>query len=625
MPLGRKISDLPIAVKLSLSFGTVALVFAIALFVYASTLNKSTASYESLLSNAARKKSIAQEINSDMLQCRRSEKDFLARKNLKYPKKIEALVADVKKLAASLAAIETASGNNKGLEAAKLIDTHIDTYKSTFMSVVSMWQVRGLSHDKGLQGAFRKSVQTLESKLNAIDKANSDYNTKDLIAELLMLRRHEKDYLLRGLPKYIKKTESRLGIIRKKIDALSIAANDKKAAQELVNVYDQSFHKLVAEDSRIKGGIAKLRAAVHKIEPLVEQVVVSANKEMASMRKTVTAEVEKGSLISLVIGGIALLVAALLTFITTIQVTRPLSKGVTFASQIADGDLGSDISVDQADEVGRIVSALQAMAGQLREIIGTIQEATNSVASGSQEVSASSESLSQSVTEQAASVEEISASVEQLSANIQQATHAADQTEVIAASNAKDAQEGGEIIGKAVDSMHKIAERISIIGEIARQTNLLALNAAIEAARAGETGKGFAVVAAEVRKLAERSGVAAGEIGDLSTECVNIAEQAGHLFERMIPEIQKTAEMVKEITVSSADQRHGVSNVSDAIGQLDMSIQSNASAVEELAATAENLAQQASAVQGAMGYFKLNDMPGSRYSASSKPMLQIEA
>jgi methyl-accepting chemotaxis protein len=213
--------------------------------------------------------------------------------------------------------------------------------------------------------------------------------------------------------------------------------------------------------------------------------------------------------------------------------------------------------------------------------------------------------MSQGSTEQAAAAEEASSSMEQMASNIRQNADNAQQTEKIAQKAAEDAKDGGQAVTDAVKAMKQIAEKISIIEEISRQTNLLALNAAIEAARAGEHGKGFAVVAAEVRKLAERSQEAAGEITQLSGSSVEVAERAGGMLEKLVPDIQKTAELVREISAASSEQNSGAVQINKAIQQLDQVTQQNASSSEEMASTSEELAGQAESLQEAISYFRI--------------------
>jgi methyl-accepting chemotaxis protein len=229
--------------------------------------------------------------------------------------------------------------------------------------------------------------------------------------------------------------------------------------------------------------------------------------------------------------------------------------------------------------------------------------------------------MSQGANEQATAAEEVSSSVEEMSANIRQNAENAQQTERIADKSAQDAEAGGEAVAKTVVAMRDIAGRVEIIQEIARQTNLLALNAAIEAARAGEHGKGFAVVASEVRKLAENSQKAAAEITRMSGTSVEIAEGAGEMLTRMVPDIQKTAELVQEISAASAEQDRGAQQISSSITQLDQVIQQNASASEEMASTAEELLGQAEQLQDAMSYFKVGEATWrkKRQSATTAP------
>ncbi len=283
-----------------------------------------------------------------------------------------------------------------------------------------------------------------------------------------------------------------------------------------------------------------------------------------------------------------------------------LKATVDVAQKIAQGDLR--VEVDVLSEKDALGNALKAMVEQLNTFVAEVKGAANEVAAGSQMLSASAEEMSQGATEQAASAEEASSSMEQMAANIRQNSDNASQTEKIALKAAEDAGMGGKAVIETVSAMKDIAQKITIIEEIARQTDLLALNAAIEAARAGEHGKGFAVVASEVRKLAERSQMAAGEISRLSSTSVEVAERAGEMLERIVPDIQKTAELVQEISAASMEQNSGADQINASIQQLDQVTQQNASASEEMASTAEELSGQADQLQGAIAYFKIQDV-----------------
>jgi methyl-accepting chemotaxis protein len=292
-------------------------------------------------------------------------------------------------------------------------------------------------------------------------------------------------------------------------------------------------------------------------------------------------------------------------------IAGPLRRGVDFAKEIAAGNLATDIDINQKDEVGVLAGSLRDMSVRLREVVGDVRTASDNVTAGSMELSASSEEMSQGASEQASSAEEASSSIEQMAANIRQNADNAQETEKISRKAAEDAGESGRAVSEAVSAMKQIAEKINIIEEIARQTNLLALNAAIEAARAGEHGKGFAVVAAEVRKLAERSQEAAGEITQLSGSSVDVAERAGKMLEELVPNIQKTAELVQEISAASNEQNSGAEQINKAIQQLDQVTQQNASASEEMASTSEELAGQAENLQSIISFFKIGANGGS--------------
>jgi methyl-accepting chemotaxis protein len=285
-----------------------------------------------------------------------------------------------------------------------------------------------------------------------------------------------------------------------------------------------------------------------------------------------------------------------------------LNNITDIAGEIASGNL----MVDPKERSGqdRLMEALKQMVINLKEVVTNVKNASANVATGSEEMSSTSEQLSQGSTEQAASAEEVSSSMEEMSANIKQNADNAGQTQKIAVKAALDAKEGGKAVAETVNAMKEIAGRISIIEEIARQTNMLALNAAIEAARAGEHGKGFAVVASEVRSLAERSQKAAQEIGHLSTVSVEVAEKAGNMLIQMVPAIQKTADLVQEISAGSNEQSTGAEQINRAIQQLDQIIQQNAGASEEMASTSEELSSQAQQLQSIIAFFRL-DMMGS--------------
>jgi methyl-accepting chemotaxis protein len=305
----------------------------------------------------------------------------------------------------------------------------------------------------------------------------------------------------------------------------------------------------------------------------------------------------------------AMILGIILALIITRSITQGLIKGVAFAQTIAKGDLTveiEDIYLNQKDEIGILANALQTMADKLAQIVEDIVEGAENIASASQELSSTSQEMSQGSSEQASSAEEVSSSMEEMASNIQQNTDNAKQTEKISLKASDDISEGNQAVAQTVDSMKNIADKITIISEIARQTNILALNAAVEAARAGEHGKGFAVVADEVRKLAARSQESAREIDETSKNSVSIAEKSGKLLTEIVPDIQKTAKLVQEIAAASSEQSSGADQVNSAIQQLNQVTQQNAAAAEEMATSSEELASQADQMRDTMAFFKIN-------------------
>jgi len=344
----------------------------------------------------------------------------------------------------------------------------------------------------------------------------------------------------------------------------------------------------------------------------LEQV---AEAQILSQRNVETAN--RVQVMLFLMGGAAIVAGAIIAVLITRSITRPAGKGVHIASELAQGNLDVKIVAWGRDEMGQLLLAMKNMAEKLRSVVIDVKTAANNVASGAEQLSVGAGQMSQGTTEQAASAEEASASIEEMNATIRQNADNALQTEKIALKSAANATESGKAVAESVHAMKNIIDKISIIEEIARQTNLLALNAAIEAARAGEHGKGFAVVAAEVRKLAERSQIAAQEIGEMSAVGILVAEQAGEMLSRLVPDIQKTAELVQEISAASREQTSGADQINSAVQQLNQVVQQNAGATEEIASTAEELASQAEQLKNTIAFFSIADDGAAAHSERS--------
>jgi methyl-accepting chemotaxis protein len=375
------------------------------------------------------------------------------------------------------------------------------------------------------------------------------------------------------------------------------------------------FDRLLDEAERVDSIFEELNTQAMGIAVERQQAATDLLDQIIHINEQVAAEaigaavtdgarVQRIAIIGIILG---VLLAFGLGVVLTRGITVPVYEGVTFAQQLAEGDLTARLSVRQKDEIGILAEAMRDMQVKLVGVVRDVQSASSNVASGSREMSVTAQQLSEGATEQAASAEEVSSSMEQMGANIRQNSDNATQTDKISRSAARNAEEGGEAVSGTVAAMREISDRIKIIDEIARNTNLLALNAAIEAARAGEHGKGFAVVASEVRKLAERSQTAAGEIAELSARSMEVSEKAGKMITGIIPEIRKTAELVQEISAASAEQDSGAEQINQALLQLDQVVQRNASASEEMASMSEELSGQAEQLQRTIAFFRIDD------------------
>ena len=401
----------------------------------------------------------------------------------------------------------------------------------------------------------------------------------------------------------------------------AVAAN-KGAADEAM----EQLTKLLATENR---GIVRdyMRDSYFaNIDPIYGSLSALTEYQLGEAKRQTEAGGTIARQTQIVIAMISILVilaALAAVWVFTNRMKQALSSAVGLADSVANGDLRQTVETNRNDEIGELQMVLNTMVMRLRDVVANVSTAARDVASGASEMSATSEALSHGATEQATATEEASASMEQMAANIKQSAKNATDTEKMALKSASDARESGEAVARAVGAMETIAEKILVVQEIARQTDLLALNAAVEAARAGEHGRGFAVVASEVRKLAERSQSAAGEISNLSGNTVKAAQEAGDMLQELVPDIEQTSQLVAQISRASQEQDAGATQVNIAIQQLDKVTQENTAAADEMSTTAESLAGQADQLQGAIRFFRVSeDDQGSTPSPLRAPAKQ---
>jgi methyl-accepting chemotaxis protein len=484
----------------------------------------------------------------------------------------------------------------------------------------------------------------------------------------LSLRRFEKDSFLNignaeKEAEYLDKWTEQKQVLDESLTALDKLVQsdgDRDIVRSMradSTTYEEGFHKVLAaiREGKVKtpqeanAAITDVKDEIRRLESTASDFAMKHSNAMQTLDTVVALGVKRTLAIMFAVMVAALVLTAVAGIVITRSITAPLAAAVKVAEQVAEGDLEAQIDARGADETAQLLRAMQAMVASLKTMVAAataiaggdltvnvtpqsekdalgnaltdmvrrltatmseIRSGAAGLSSASSQVSATSQTLSQGTSEQAASVEETTSSLEQMSASIRQNAENSRQTEQLAVSGSREAEESGRTVKQTVVAMKNIAEKVSIIEEIAYQTNLLALNAAIEAARAGEHGRGFAVVATEVRKLAERSQSAAKEISGLAASSVGIAERSGQLLDELVPRIRKTADLVQEVSAASAEQSSGVTQINRAMSQVDQVTQRNASAAEELASTAEEMAAQAEALQQLVSHFRLTVQDG---------------
>jgi len=550
---------------------------------------------------------MAMEIEAHTLKLRKHEKDFLARSIIDptffesgHSKYIDNFSDDLNE--AILYADSLKHGNHHikaGVEKEVInIKDYYKKYESLFTKIVTENKILGFK-DYGLVGKMRNAAHDVEERLDNMG------GTDNLKVHVLMLRRNEKDYLLREDKKYIDKFKDRIVVFKGAVSESELDGSSKAEIIELKTKYESTFIDYTNKNEIIgltenEGLHGELRQSVHKLEPVVETIMLAlvSYTEKSSKRILLT-------LLIILLAGIIISVVIAVKVIRNIYLLLGGEPKLVaeIADNIANGHLNLDL--DASKFSGGVMKSMFVMAGKLRSIVTDIMENAGDIAGASNQLSTGTQQISQGASEQASSVEEVSSTMEEIVSNIEQNKDNAQSTLSIS----KTAYKGiNDLSSKSEESSaanNTIAEKIQIINEIAFQTNILALNAAVEAARAGESGKGFAVVASEVRKLAERSKLAADEIITLAERSLNLSKNAADLMRNTLPEVQKTNELVEEITSASLEQSNGATQINNAIQELNNGTQQNAAASEEMATSAEELSHKADQLKRLVAFFKV--------------------
>ncbi len=627
-----------IKARLVLGFGVIICLLIGAAFISMNRLSGMNERINKIVNVSAEKIKIAARINRNVVEIGRAEKNMILAVTQEemesYASTIEDLEIELEERKQRLEGL----ASEEGKKALADFDGLFDRYLQVNEQVQEL--TRQNSNEKAKEISMAEGRQTFEEAAAAITQIierNNRYITENGSAQiraaaermllssgikinLLEIQRAEKNMILaltqEEMDRYADAIAGYKQALRSNMDGLNrlITAEGRDALTQFTGYMEEylTLHDRVVELTRQNSNsrafalsTSEGRQLADKAEALMASIVTINEEDLAEDKIASDKNYLAARNVILILAAVSIILGIVLALWITRNITIGLRNAISATRRISEGDLSEDVRITSRDEIGDLLGHMQQMAVKLRQIVGDVLSGTQQVAAGSQQLSSTSQQMAEGASEQAASTEEVSSSMEEMHSNVRQNADNSNETEKIATQAALDAEESGKSVEEAVAAMKQIAEKITIIEEIARQTNMLSLNASIEAARAGEYGKGFAVVASEVGKLAARSKDAAGEITDLASATVAASEKAGDMLKTLVPGIQRTAELVQEISASSNEQNSGIEQINAAVMQLDQVIQQNASASEEMASTSEELAAQGQQLQATVEFFKI--------------------
>jgi methyl-accepting chemotaxis protein len=618
------IKNLSLTKKLVFGFGIILFLLLVLSIVSYSSISNASENFVTYR-NLARETNLMGRVQANMLMVRMNVKDFIITGSELDQKQYSDYMTKTKGF--MIEAQKSIKNNSRAMLVNKA-DNSMKTYQADFRKVEEARVVRNslVNESLNVKGPFMEhtlsSILETSRRDNAINVSNyAALSLKHLLLGRLYMAKFldtNDDKDVTRVYSEFEKMQENIGFLEKSIQT----SQRRKWLSQVVDskeIYLDSFKKLVKvindRNNIIRNSLDVLGPEIAKE---LEDAKLSVKNEQDILGPKVQLENDRVKSIIFIVSIIAVLFGLGITIFIVNSVLNQLGTDPSVLAEVTQllgqGELDK-IKIDDKGIKG-IYLEIKNTVDKLKSVVLQVQTASYNVSSGSKELSSAAQQMALGSTEQASSAEEVSASMEQMNANIQKNTENAQLTETISVKSSSEAKESGKSVKESVAAMREIADKITIIQEIARQTNLLALNAAIEAARAGDHGKGFAVVASEVRKLAERSQSAAEEITELAQNSVGVAHTAGEMLERLVPNIQKTADLVQEITASSNEQNSGSSQINNAIKQLDKVIQQNASAAEEMASTSEELSSQSMELISTISFFNI----GNRQNAAPSRM-----